>query len=200
MKCSWMRLCLPMADTLRAPELAYHIAVLSFLPQMLLYLLPPFIPLSSSSSASFLFLFPSASHFTFLLCRELCVVSYLPPVAFKVFLSAKHPIHCHRNRKLSVEEKKKKKSGSLKLCNSVILPKSINGNMLGDMQKPAAWGNKRRKGHPFLGNFHRFETPVESRTEQACAERISALPLHGRELPVESGKLDKSAFYYLFCL
>lgn len=67
------------------------------------------------------------------------MVSYLPPVAFKVFLSAKHPIHCHRNRKLSVEEKKKeKKSGSLKLCNSVILPKSINGNMLGDMQKPAA--------------------------------------------------------------
>ena len=26
----------------------------------------------------------------------------------------------------------KKKSGSLKLCNSVILPKSINGNTLGD--------------------------------------------------------------------
>lgn len=159
---------------------------------MLLYLPPPFTHLSSSFSASFL-LFPSASHFTFLLCRELCVVSYLPPVAFKVFLSAKHPIHCHRNRKLSVEGKKKeKKSGSLKLCNSVILPKSINGNMLGDMQKPAAWGNKRRKGHPFLGNFHRFETLVESRTEQACAERISALPLHGRELPVESGEVRQN--------
>ena len=32
--------------------------------------------------------------------------SYLPPVAFKVFLGAKHPIHCHRNRKLSVEGKR----------------------------------------------------------------------------------------------
>lgn len=63
--------------------------------------------------------------------------SYLPPVAFKVLLGAKHPIHCHRNRKLSVEEKKKKKSDTLKLYNSVILPKSINGNMLGDMQTPS---------------------------------------------------------------
>lgn len=35
--------------------------------------------------------------------------SYLPPVAFKVFLGTKHPIHCHRNRKLGVEEKGKKK-------------------------------------------------------------------------------------------
>lgn len=110
------------------------------------------------------------------------MVSYLPPVAFKVFLSAKHPIHCHRNRKLSVEEKEEKKSGSLKLCNSVILPKSINGNMLGDMQKPAQCSNQGRKGLPFLGNFHRFSTPVETRKEQACAERISAFQPHAEAL------------------
>lgn len=87
--------------------------------QMLLYLPPSFTHFYSSFSASFLFSFPSASHFTFLLWRELCVVSYLPPVAFKVFLSAKHPIHCHRNRKLSVEEKKRKEvweSEALQFC------------------------------------------------------------------------------------
>lgn len=48
--------------------------------------------------------------------------SYLPPVAFKVFLSAKHPIHCHRNRKLSVEEKEKKKSGSLSFAILLFCP------------------------------------------------------------------------------
>lgn len=152
---------IPMAATLRAP-VAFHVAVcvLSFLPNgcFFISLLPsitsiPAFPLPFSSCFPEFFL---ASHFTFLLRRELCVVSYLPPVAFKVFLSAKHPIHCHRNRKLSVEENEEKKSGSLKLCNSVILPKSINGNMLGDMQKLAHCGNKRRKGLPFLGNFHQF--------------------------------------------
>lgn len=151
MKCSWMRLCLPMADTLRAPELAYHIAVLSFLPQMLLYLLPPFIPLSSSSSASFLFLFPSASHFTFLLCRELCVVSYLPPVAFKVFLSAKHPIHCHRNRKLSVEEKKKKRkevweSEALQFCYFAQIHKWQHA---GRYAKACCLRQQEKEGPPF---------------------------------------------------
>lgn len=155
---------------------------------MLIYLPPPFHHLYSSLSASFLFLFPSvllSISFHVLLCRELCVVSYLPPVAFKVFLSAKHPIHCHRNRKLSVEEKEEKKSGSLKLGNSAILPKSINGNMLGDMQKPAhCCGNGRRQGLPLLGNCHRFETPAGTRRQQACARKLM-------------GQLDKTAFYYL---
>lgn len=48
-----MLLCLPMADTLRAPVLACHVAVLSSLPQMLLYLPLP-LPHLSSSLASLL--------------------------------------------------------------------------------------------------------------------------------------------------
>lgn len=51
------------------------------------------------------------------------------------------------------------KSGSLKLCNSVILPKSINGNMLGDPHKPAGcWSEST--GLPALGNFPQVCTLV----------------------------------------
>lgn len=105
---------------------------------LLLHLSPPSFCISSAFLLPLSAYFSQflASHVTFLLRRELCVVLTFPPVAFKVFLGAKHPIHCHRNRKLSVEEKKGgEESDTLQLCNSVILPKSINGNMLGDTQK-----------------------------------------------------------------
>lgn len=195
----------PVAATLRTVVLACHVAVYAFifLPNKRFFItllcstisIPAFPLLFSFYSPQFFL----ASHFTFLLCRELCVVSYLPPVAFKVFLSAKHPIHCHRNRKLSVEEKEEKKSGSLKLCNSVILLKSINGNMLGDMQKPAHCRNKRRKGLPFLGNFHRFSTLVETRRESRLVQKESVSLSHGSS-QLSLGKLDKTTFCYQFCI
>lgn len=73
----------------------------------------------------------------------------------------------------SVWKKKKKKtpkSGNLKLCNSVILPKSINGNMLGDMRKPAHCRNKR-KGLPFLGNFSQVLNPGLNQERVSLCEK-----------------------------
>ena len=150
---------LPVAEALRDPTLTRHAAALVFFffPSRCFSssLLPP--PTSLQ-----LFRFSALLSISFHLSALQRAVwgSYLPPVAFKVFLGAKHPIHCHRNRKLSVEGKgeEKKKSGSLKLCNSVILPKSINGNTLRDKQNPAPGWISRRKGHPFQG--HRFYTLV----------------------------------------
>lgn len=160
---------------------------------MLLYLPPPFTHLSSSLASLLPFSSCFPQHLISLFCSVESCVWFLtfPQWHLKCFL-VQNILFIAIETGSSVWKKKKKKSGSLKLCNPVILPKSINGNILGEMQKPAAWGNKRRKGHPFLGNLHRFETLVESRTAQACAERISALPLHGRELPVESGEVRQN--------
>lgn len=100
-------------------------AIVKYSPprHLLLHLSPPSFRISSAFLLPLSAYFSQflASHFTFLLCRELCVVLTFPPVAFKVFLGAKHPIHCHRNRKLSVEEKKGGGGRSLTLCSYAIL-------------------------------------------------------------------------------
>lgn len=78
-----------------------------------------------------------ASLFTFLLCRELCVVLTFPQWHLKCFL-VQNILFIAIETGNSVWKKKwgGKESDTLWLCNSVILPKSINGNTLGDMQTP----------------------------------------------------------------
>lgn len=131
----------PVATTLKAPVLC-HVAISilfllpnrCFLTSFLLPLtsLPAFLHPFCPCITQFFF----ASHFTFLLYRELCVALTFPQWHLKCFLVQNILFIAIETGSSVWKKKEKKKSDTPKLCNSVILPKSINGNMLGDMQKP----------------------------------------------------------------